>query len=362
MSKAAKRRRKKTKHHRSKARVGAPPGTLELPEDATASKVRVFSYDDKGMEEANGLAALDAMPKRRVTWVDVVGLGSLDVVSAVAERFGLHPLSVEDVLQTHQRAKIEDYPGTMFVVTRLVRECDGALDIEQESMFIGSDFVVTFQEREGDSFEPVRERLRQGKGRIRAEGAAYLAYALLDAAVDGMFPLLELYADRIEALEQQVFETSAPELAETIHGLKQEMVGVRRAVVPLREAIGRLVRDENPLIDKDVRIYLRDCLDHLSQLVDLLDGHRDTLSALMEAHQSNISQRSNEVMKVLTMMTSLFIPMSFIAGLYGMNFDPAASPYNMPELRWAFGYPTVISIMLAIAVAMFVYFRRKRWL
>lgn len=352
---------RKKKRRTRPERVGAPPGTLSVPEDAVASKVRVTRYDATSITEREGVDNIDQGPKG-VVWVDVVGLGSLDVLTKVSDRFGLHPLAMEDVVSTHQRAKAEDYPKTLFVVLRAIREVDKEADLEQMSFFIGEGFVVTFQEREGDAFEPVRERLRAGKGRIRTQGATYLAYALLDATIDAMFPLLETYGDRIEALERDVFHDPRPDLAESIHALKNEVMRLRRTVLPLREALSRLMRLDNPLVDEDVRLYLRDCLDHLTQMVELLESQREMATTLVDAHLSSLGHRSNEVMKVLTMVATIFIPLSFLAGIYGMNFDASASPYNMPELGFAYGYPTLIAVMLAVACGMLVYFRRKDWL
>ncbi|MCB9598328.1 MAG: magnesium/cobalt transporter CorA [Sandaracinaceae bacterium] len=356
---SAKRQRRRRRRHGA-TRVGAPPGTLEALAGAESSTVRLVTFDEAALDEATTLESLDAV-RHGVTWVDVVGLGSVDVIQAVGERFGLHALALEDVVHPHQRPKIEEYPDSLYVVIRAPRERDGVLDIEQISMFIGVDFVVTFQEREGDAWDPVRERIRQSKGRVRRMGASYLAYALLDATVDAMFPLLEIYDQRLESAEERVFRSPSPALAEEIHDVDRDLMAVRRAVLPMRESLVRLVRDEHPLIDKDVRIYLRDCLDHLAQMVDLLTGQRDLAKSLSEGHLSSLGHRSNEVMKVLTIIATIFIPLSFIAGLYGMNFDATVSPWNMPELGWTYGYPAALGLMLSVALGMLAYFRRQGW-
>ncbi|MCA9604571.1 MAG: magnesium/cobalt transporter CorA, partial [Myxococcales bacterium] len=327
----ARKRNLRRRKARETRRIGAVPGSLEILGDADLSNVHVVSYDETALDEGTGLEMLTG-DKRRVTWVDVVGIGSPEVVQAIGERYGLHPLALEDVVHPHQRPKVEEYPESLFIVTRAPRDRDGALDIEQISMFVGAGFVVTFQEREGDAWDPVRERLRQSKGRIRREGASYLAYALLDATVDAMFPLLEVYDARLEPIEEAVFRAPTPGLTEDIHEIDRDLLAVRRAILPLREALSRLVRDEHPLIERDVRLYLRDCQDHLSQMVDMLESQRDLAKALAEGHLTSLGHRSNEVMKVLTIIATIFIPLSFIAGLYGMNFDPHASPWNMPEL------------------------------
>lgn len=342
-------------------KVGAPPGTLEAPPGAVSTEVRVIRFDEAELEELEGLEHA-APVEGKITWVDAVGLGSVDVVRTIGERFGLHPLALEDALSPHQRSKVEDYPSTLFIVVRAARAKNGSLDIEQISTFVGEGFVITIQERAGDAYEPVRDRLRRSLGRVRKRNATYLAYALLDATVDAMFPLLEIYERRLDELDDLVFRSPNPRLAEAIHDVGRELMAIRRSVVPMRESLARVVRHEHPLIDDDVRIYLRDCQDHLLQMVDTLNDQRDLTRSLMEGHLSSLGHRSNEVMKVLTMIATIFIPLSFIAGLYGMNFDPEASPYNMPELHWAFGYPMALGVMFVVVLAMLVYFRRKGWL
>jgi magnesium transporter len=353
------------RHHRSSFRNttsrrnrGKPPGTLAAPAGAKASELHVITYDADEVAESQSLDA----PRRSVTWIDVVGLGSLELIEQIGRDFKLHALALEDALQSGQRAKVESYTDSLFIVTRIAREVDDKLDIEQVAMFLGKDFVITFQERAGDCFDPVRERIRAGTGRIRKQGASYLAYALLDAAVDAMFPLLEAYDERLEVFDVQAFRSHDTTVMEEIHAVDRALMAVRRAILPLREAIVRLVRDQHPLLDGDVRLYLRDCQDHLTQMVDLLEGQRDLARALREAHLTTLGHRSNEVMKVLTMIATIFIPLSFIAGLYGMNFDTSASPYNMPELSSPWGYPILIGAMVTLALGMLYYFRRKRWL
>ncbi|MBX3271855.1 MAG: magnesium/cobalt transporter CorA [Sandaracinaceae bacterium] len=345
---------------RAGRRIGATPGSLGPVGGAGPSTIRVMRYDATTLEESDRLEGNGR--GRRVTWVDVIGIGSADVVRAIGERYGLHPLALEDVMHPHQRPKIEEYPDCLYVVARVPQEREGALDIEQLSMFIGADFVITFQEREGDAWDPVRERLRQAKGRIRGEGASYLAYALLDACVDAMFPLVEAYDQRLEAFEETVFASPAHELAPAIHSIDRDLTAIRRAVLPLREAVSRLIREELPLIERGVVLYLRDCQDHLSQIVDIVEAQRELVRALREAHSAALELRSGEAMKVLTIIATIFIPLSFIAGVYGMNFDREASPLSMPELGWAYGYPSVLGLMAALALGMLVYFRHRRWL
>lgn len=357
-----KRRRKGARVRQMTPQIGAPPGTLEAPPGASDTTVHIMTFDAEHLEEHDGFTALENAERRAVTWIDVVGLGSVQAIRAIGEKYKLHPLALEDVTHTRQRPKVEEYGDHLFVVMRATREAEGSMDIEQISLFLGDGFVVTFQERTGDAYEPVRERLRSKKGLIRGRGASYLGYALIDATVDAMFPLLELYEQQLDLLDARVFRSPSPELAEEIHDLSRDLMTVRRTVLPTREALMRLVRDRYPQFDDEEKLYLRDCLDHLDQLVDLLTGQRELAESLKNAHLSGLGHRSNEVMKVLTMTATIFIPLSFIAGLYGMNFDPQASPYNMPELGWAFGYPAVLLLMLSVGIGMLGFFRRKGWL
>lgn len=359
MSKAKKKHRRRVRPRR--VVVAAPPGALEVPEGARPTQIRVMRYDVDTVIEAKDLESLDHDGPRGVTWVDVVGLGSLDVVKRVGERFGMHPLALEDVLHLHQRAKVDRYAAHLFLVTRMIQVHDDGLDLEQVSMLFGEDFVVTFQEREGDSFDAVRRRIREASGRIRKRNAAYLAYALLDALVDGAFPVLEKYGDSLDALEDEIFSDPRPELMAPIHHAKRDLVAMRRASWPMRDMISSLLRDEHPLIDDDLRLYLRDLSDHTLQLVEIVESQRELATSLHDAYLSSVGNRANEVMKVLTMIATLFIPLGFIAGLYGMNFDADVSPFNMPELRWAYGYPAVLGLMATLSAGMLFYFRKKRW-
>jgi magnesium transporter len=230
------------------------------------------------------------------------------------------------------------------------------------SLFFGERYVVTFQEREGDCFEPVRNRIRRARGRLRENRPDYLAYALLDAVIDAYFPIVEAYGDRLEALEDRVLEEPTSDVVSEIHAVKRELSNIRRAVWPLRDVVNLLLREQHPLLREDTRLYLRDAYDHTIQLVELVESHREIASGLLDVYLSSVSNRMNEVMKVLTIIATIFIPLSFVAGLYGMNFDRQASAWNMPELSWDYGYPAALGVMLAIALGMLWFFRRKRWL
>lgn len=361
----------KRKHplHRRKRKstrgpVGAPPGSLTIQPDALPSRASVIAYDPGEVTEQvlSDLAVLDPMRTRhRVTWIDTVGLGTEEVIRGLGDRLELHPLALEDVVHPHQRAKLEAYPQSLFLVLRMPVLRDDVLDLEQISLFIGADFVATFQEREGDCFEPVRNRIRQARGRLRNNGSDYLGYALLDSVIDAYFPLVERYGERLEELEDRVLENPSNELVSEIHAVKRELANIRRAVWPLREAVSMLLRDENPLIGAETRLYLRDAYDHTIQVVELVESQREIASGLLDVYLSSVSNRMNEVMKVLTVIATMFMPLGFVAGLYGMNFD-TASPWNMPELSWAYGYPAALAVMGSIAIGLLVFFRRRGWI
>jgi len=291
----------------------------------------------------------------------VVGLADVATVDQVGAAFGLHRLALEDVLNVHQRPKVEEFEQHLFVVARMLDD-ERRAESEQLALFLGEGFLLTFQERPGDCFEPVRARLRLGKGRIREAGADYLAYALIDAVIDRYFPALESYGEEIEELEEQVIAGPEPGQVSRLHVLKRELLGLRRAVWPTRDMVSALIREDTPFIGEATRVYLRDCYDHAVQLMDLVETYREIVSGLLDVYLSSMSARLNEVMKMLTIIATIFIPLSFVASLYGMNFDPTASPWNMPELGAYFGYPIAIGVMVAIAVALLAYFRWKGWL
>lgn len=342
--------------------AGSAPGTLVQPLEAKPPTIHMIAYGPDRIVERT-LRAVDeaAGAAEPVTWIDVQGLGDLDALRALGRRFGLHPLALADVAHVNQRPKLEAYDAHLFVVLRMPH-LNGQLWSEQLSLVVGRDFVITFQERAGDCFDTVRQRLRQSQGRIRAAGADYLAYALVDALIDSFFPVLEHYGERVEQLEQDVLREPDVRHVNAIHNLKRDLLELRRAIWPLREVVGALVRGDVPFIQPETRLYFRDCADHVFQLMDMVEIDREVASGLVDLHLSSVSMRMNEIMKVLTVIATIFIPLSFIAGVWGMNFDPAASPLNMPELQWYFGYPMALGLMLAVALALLFWFRRKRWI
>jgi len=343
---------------------GTQPGTLAAHAEAGDAPVRItsFRYEANKCEERtvapSEIPSLSP-PEGGVLWLDVSGLSDPSVVRAIGERFGFHTLALEDVLNVPQRPKVEWYENHLLVVLREIRHPQPG---EQVSFFLGDRVVVSFQERPGDGFDPVRERLRQGKGRIRSEGADFLLYALCDSVLDSFFPTLEKLGDEVEEMEERVLVSPVPETFLDIRRLKRDLLEVRHAVWPARDALNLLLIEEHALIRPGTKVFFRDCYDHTIQLMDMVETFREMASGLVDEYMSAVSNRMNEIMKVLTVMASIFIPLTFIVGLYGMNFDTKASPYNMPELTWTYGYPALLLLMAVVAGGMLYYFRRKRWI
>jgi magnesium transporter len=363
MSNHRKLRRKSKLEFRRRTKPGASPGTVAVDPEAPAPKIRVVSYGPEGCETqqtTDPASALAAVGKRAVTWIDVQGLGGAEPILELGKRFGLHPLALEDVVNTHQRPKVEDYGQYLFLVARLLLSAE-TLEMEQVSIFLGKNFVITFQEREGNGLEHVRTRLLSGQGRLLQAGADYLAYALLDAVVDGYFPVLERYGEKLDDLDDAIAEHPARETMVRLHDMRSHLLLLRRAIWPLREALGTLAREPHALVADETRVFLRDCYDHTVQIIDLVETCREMCSDLRDFYLSAVNNQMNEVMKVLTVIATIFIPLSFIAGIYGMNFD-ASSPWNMPELHWAFGYPFALGLMAVVAAGLWWFFRRRRWM
>ena len=332
---------------RTSKAAGLPPGTLvhvgEKRLEKDVSKVEeCFLFRDKAT----------------VTWINVNGLHEVNIVEELGTHFGLHPLVMEDILHTAQRPKVEDYEQYVYVVVRMLTYDDQAEEIsaEQVSLILGSRFVLSFQEREGDVFEPVRQRIRGAKGRVRKMGADYLLYSLLDGIVDGYFAVLEKVGEKAEDLQDAVTAEPSLSVQRDIHELRRQLVFLRKSVWPLREAVGTLQRGQSSLMSDATEVYLRDLQDHTVQVMETVETLRDMCSGMLETYLASISNRMNEIMKVLTIMASLFIPLTFIVGVYGMNFE------YMPELHWRWAYPVVWMVMMAVALAMLAYFRKRKWL
>jgi magnesium transporter len=351
---------------RNRGAPGTAPGTLVVDPQAKPTKVRVLSYgpDELVEEELEDIETLSALLGRHPTvWVDVDGLGDESKLGRLGQVLGLHPLALEDAVGSNQRPKVELYEEHCFLVAHMPSMAH-RVEVEQLNVFFRPGLVVTLQNGQpGDCLEPVRKRLRQGRGRIRAAGADYLAYSLVDAVVDGYFPALEEFGEQLEVLEREVVEGSVGRnAARRIYAAKHDLLTLRRGIWPLRDAIGTLLRDDSLHLGQETRLYLRDCHDHAVQLIDIVDTYREVASNLMDIHLSSMSHRMNEVMKVLTIIATIFIPLTFISGVYGMNFDTARSPWNMPELEWRFGYPWALGLMLVTAAGLVLYFKRKGWL
>jgi magnesium transporter len=346
---------------------GSMPGTLNIASDAEPPVIILIDYGEtKAMrvEIATPEECTPYLDSESVSWVDVKGLGSEDILQRLGKVFDLHPLVLEDVVNVPQRPKVEEYDDQLLVIARMVtldKSGEGFIS-EQVSFILGRHYLLTVQEEpEYDSFGPIRERIRLNKGTIRRQGADYLAYALIDSIVDGFFPVLETYGEQLEELEDEVVANPTRKTLEKIHDMKRELLTLRRAIWPQRDAINSLIRDGSDLIHQDVRIYLRDCYDHTIQVLDMVETYRELASSLMDVYLSSVSNKMNEVMKFLTVMSSIFIPLTFIAGVYGMNFNPEKSPFNMPELDWYWGYPLCLGAMSVVAIFLVYFFWRRGW-
>jgi magnesium transporter len=367
-----KNRRRKSRDLSVHRRAGpaAPPGTICPDPAEPPPAIDVIAYGANEFLEqkvATPAEARQFVGRQEVTWVNVEGLGDARQIEQFGDLFGLHRLALEDVVSVHQRAKIETYGDVLFVVLRMAH-CDGnggRCGTEQISLFIGANWLLTFQEgHPGDSFDRVRARLREGSGKIRQLGTDYLAYALIDAVIDNYYPVLESYAERLDELEDLVLDTAGRRVMDRLHEVKSDLLVLRRAIWPLRDAIALLAREEHPRISDNTRLFLRDCYDHVVQVVELVETYRELTADLRDLFMSSLSNRINETMRVLTIFSTLFIPLTFIAGIYGMNFDFEAghNPLNMPELHWFWGYPMALLLMAATAVVMLVYFYRRGWI
>ncbi len=344
------------------SRPGSAPGTLVHTGERVqeAVRIRVLDYSESALEErevetVEELRSL--LEPGTVSWINVDGLHDVEQVQQIGELFEIHPLVLEAVVVPGQRPKVEEYDGHLFVVLHMLTWDDEAqrIDVEQVSVLVGASYVLSFQERTGDVFEPVRIRLREGRGRIRKKGGDYLAYALIDAVVDNYFEVLEKLGDLAETMDQEVTEDPEPETMRRLHDLKRETLVVRKSVWPLRETTGGLMRSESALIEESTRVFLRDVHDHAVYVIDTVETLRDAILSMKDLYLSNVSHRTNEIMKVLTIMASIFIPLTFLAGVYGMNFE------YMPELAWGWAYFAVLGVMAGVGLGMAAYFKKKGW-
>jgi magnesium transporter len=345
-------------------KAGLPPGTLiHIGEKKVEEpKITIFDFDDQHVEEREIKVIEECFvfrEKPTITWINVEGVHKVEIIEKLGECYGFHPLMLEDILNTDQRPKMEIYGNYIYIVLKMIYDGDinHLIEMEQVSLILGSNFVISFQEgREGDVFNPVRERIRSGKGLIRKMGADYLAYSLLDTIVDNYFLILEKLGEKVELIEEELVTHPTTKTLQEIQKFKNEMIFVRRAVWPLREVISGMGRKESPLIKETTEIYLRDVYDHTVQVMDTIEIYREMLSGMLDIYLSSISNRLNSVMKVLTIIATIFMPLTFIAGIYGMNFK------YMPELEWRWGYPAIWLFVFIIGISMLIYFRKKKWL
>ena len=344
-------------------KVGLPPGTLVPVGGETTGEacITLIDFTEAGFEERRPDTVEEVFEykgKPSVSWINIDSVQHIDIIKSIGEHFGLHPLVLEDIAHPGQRPKMEDFGDYIYMVLTMLRpdEHTESLIVEQVSLVLGSDYVISFQEMPGDVFEPIRERIRAAKGRVRQMGADYLAYALIDAIVDNYFTILEWFADNTDQIEEDLISAPTTEMLESIHMLKKEILAVKKSVWPLRELINGLTRGESSLIEQGTVIYLRDVYDHTIQVIDTVEALREMISGMRDTYLSSVSNRMNEVMKVLTIIATIFIPITFVAGIYGMNFA------FMPELGLRWGYFGALGLMGAIGIAMVIYFRRKGWL
>ncbi|MDO9514445.1 MAG: magnesium/cobalt transporter CorA [Elusimicrobiota bacterium] len=343
--------------------AGHIPGSMVYVGEKTEDKadISLIDYDDKALSEKDISDVEELFPLKEtptVSWININGLRDTRLIEKLGGHFGIHPLTLEDIVNTAQRPKYEDFDSYIFVVLKmLMLDASGkGIVSEQVSLVLGANFVISFQEKKGDVFNAIRERIRQNKGRIRRAGPDYLAYSLLDAVVDNYFSILENTGEQIEEMEEKLLANPSPQTLRKIHDLKRGIIFLRKSVWPLREVAGSLERGESKLIKKSTVIFLRDLYDHTIQVIDTVETFRDMLSGTLDIYLSSVSNRMNEIMKVLTIFAAIFIPLTFLAGIYGMNFE------FMPELKWRWGYFYALGLMAAVGFGLLIYFRRKKWL
>lgn len=354
-------KRKNTKRQSTKS--GLPPGTPVFIGERKREKTRIDIIDyndiilnefsDTTLEQCSDLAQAET-----VTWINVNGIHDLDMIEALGKCFNLHPLTIEDLVNTNQRPKAEIFPNYLFIVLKMMsyNETANSVDVEHVSLILGENYVISFLEDEGDVFDMVRERIRSAKGRIRALKSDYLTYALMDTVVDHYFLAVERIGDFIEEIDDRLLTDPQPGDVQETHRLKREILGLRKAVWPLREEVGAIEKSESPLIHQETRVFLRDLYDHTIQVIDMVETFRDLLGGMHDTYLSSISNRMNEIMKVLTIIATIFIPLTFIVGVYGMNFE------HMPELKWPWGYYLIWLIMVIVGGGMVLFFKRKKWM
>lgn len=348
---------------------GTPPGTLLTSDSkvpATKTVIRLLNFTDSDIIEKELTTAAESQPylnKESVTWLHLQGQIRSETIKELGNVFGLHTLALEDVLNKGQRPKVEEYDDQMFIIMSMPGQHNDTATIEQISVFLGHNYVISFHEGSNDPFESLRDRLHKKKGRIRQLKADYLLYCILDIVIDQGYPVLESISEDIESIEDQLLDTSPTQITlGKIHRIRRELLLLRRKLWPHREVLNNLYRNENALISENTLVYLRDCYDHTIQILDLIENYREMAASMIDIYLSSTSHRLNEIMRILTMIATIFIPLTFVVGLYGMNFSHPNSPWAMPELHWYYGYPMVWAIMISIVIGMLIYFKRNKWL
>jgi magnesium transporter len=349
--------------HKTSNKIGLPPGTLVYvgEQKVERTKVSIIDYSETGLEEIVAKSYEECFPFKdspTVTWINIDGLHDITVIQEIGTYFGLNALVQEDILHTGQRPKLENHDDYIFVILKMFNYNEKSKEVtaEQVSLVLGSHFVISFQECEGDTFDFVRNRIRNSKGRMRRLGADYLFYALIDSIIDNYFSILERYGEELEMLEIVLTENPTIDTLHTIHHLKRELTILRKSLWPLREVINAMEREETPLISETMHVFIRDLYDHTIQIIDSVDTMWEITTGLQDLYLSSVSNRMNEVMKVLTIFASIFIPLTFIAGIYGMNFE------YMPELKLRWAYPVLWFVMIFLGVGLVIYFKKKKWL
>lgn len=346
-----------------RAAAGSSPGTLIVAPGAAKTIIELIAFGPDHFERrALTTEELTSFATSHpVTWINITGLADLDAIRSLGARFGLHDLALEDVINTHQRPKAEDYDDHVFIVARMPQRANLA-KTEQLTLFVGDAFVITFQEKPGDWFDIVRSRIEENRGRIRRSGAEYLAYVLLDAVVDSYFPVIEQLGEEFDQLESAILTEINGGVVDRLHRAKRNLRALRRVIWPHREMLNTLMRNDFPIFGDTTRIYLRDCYDHVVQLMEVVETDRELIADLFDIHLSRVNLRMNEIMKVLTIIATIFIPLGFIASVYGMNFDRTVSAWNMPELGWRLGYPFALGFMAVVAGGLIYFLSRMGWL
>lgn len=358
-----------TDRARIKHKIGMPPGSLVYTGKSRSTRplITLFEFGHEGHTERKIDDIKEFVGKSEgggVRWINVDGLNDTALLERIGKEFDIHPLVIEDVLNTSQRPKTEHHESYIFIVLRMIypSKDGGEVESEQVSIILGDGYILSFQERRGDVFDPIRDRIRTGKGRVRSMGSDYLAYCLMDSIVDNYFLVIENLGERVESIEDDVIERPDRGTVQAIHKLKRQLISMRRSTWPLRESVSSIYRESSGMVKDETKLYFRDLYDHTIQVIDSIESHRDITSSMLDIYLSSVSNRMNEVMKVLTIIATIFIPLTFITGIYGMNFDPDYSPFNMPELRWYFGYPFALTLMAAIPLVMLIYFRKRKWI